>query len=76
MLSRGDIAALKTMRERAQEIERKLQDQKGHDFPMGRLAEACRALDDAILQVLVLGKIHDLGVTEADLRLTPRKSAA
>lgn len=76
MLSRADIAALKTMRERVQEIERKLESQAGRDFPMGRLAEACRAVDDSILQILVLANVHDLGVTEDDLRLTPKKSAA
>lgn len=76
MLNRGDISALKAMRERVQEIERKLEGSPKTNFPMGRLAEACRAVDDAILQILVLARVHDLGVSEEDLRLTSKKSAA
>lgn len=76
MLSRADIAALKAIQERMRDLERKLELQQKRDYPMGRLAEACRAVDDAILQVLVIAKIHNLGVTDDDLRLTPKKSAA
>jgi propanediol dehydratase small subunit len=72
MLTRADISALKTMRKRVQEIERRLDSEPSHDFPMGRLAEACRAADDSLLQVLILGRVHGLGVTAEDLRLTPK----
>lgn len=78
MLNRGDIAALKSMQARVQELERRLTEMPStnKDFPMGRLAEACRAVDDAILQVLITAKVYDLGASDADLRLTPKKSAA
>lgn len=69
MLNRGDIAQLKKTRERVQEIERRLEDGERH-FPDGRLAEACRAADDSILQVLILAKVHNLGATDEDVRLT------
>ncbi len=66
MLTRGDIAALKKLQERVQEIERRLTEtpSTSKDFTMGRLAEACRAVDDAILQVLIIVKIHGLGEQE------------
>lgn len=77
MLSRSDVAALKKTRERVQEIERRISaDRIKRNFDLGRLAEACRAVDDAILQVLVLARVHNLGVSEDDLRLTSQKDAA
>ncbi len=76
MLKRGDISALKAMRERVQELERRLTSETEKDFPMGRLAEACRAVDDSILQILVLACVHNLGATEEDLRLRSNNPAA
>jgi len=76
MLSRSDIAELKKTRASVQKLEAKLIEHNSRDFPMGRLAEACRAVDDAILQLFILAKVHDMGVTAEDLKLTPQKDAA
>jgi len=75
MLTRGDITTLTKTRERVQELERKI-EHGTRDFTQGRLAEACQACDAAILQVLILARVHDLGVTDADMRLTTRIDAA
>jgi len=64
MLTRTDVTQLKKTRERVQEIERRL-EASSHDFPSGRLIDACRSEDEAILNVLILAKVHDL---------TPQKS--
>lgn len=68
MLTRADIKVLKRARQTVQAIESKLEFAGGRDYPMGRLAEACRACDDAILQVLVIAHVHELGVSQEDLR--------
>ena len=75
MLNRGDITTLKKTRERVQALERRI-EHGPRDFTQGRLAEACQACDAAILQVLILARVHDLGVTDEDMRLTPQIDAA
>jgi len=69
-LAGEEIATLKRAREVAQKIEMGLERREGTSdrlYPMGRLAEACRAADEAVMQILILGNVHGFGVSEEDL---------
>lgn len=66
MLSRSDIAMIEKMRKRLTEIESKL-EHKEENFALGRLAEACRAADDALMQILIVASTRSLGVTVEEL---------
>jgi len=67
MLSRADIKAIHRARERLWELENRLELAENRPYDTGRLAEACRAADDALQQVLIIGKVRSLGVSAADL---------
>jgi hypothetical protein len=66
MLTRWDIAAIHRARERLMKLEQLLEREE-NGFDHGRLAEACRHADDALLQVLIVAKIRELGVTDTDM---------
>ena len=68
MLTRADIATINKARVVARKLESESEFCKQRDYPLGRLAEACRAADDALLNLLIVAKVHEFGVTDQDMR--------
>lgn len=68
LLTRTDVATIIRARNRLAEVESKLELADDRNYPTGRLAEACRVADDALLMILILAMVHNLGVTDAELR--------
>jgi hypothetical protein len=67
MLTRADIATLNKARATVQKLESELDLSDGHDYPDGKLAEACRTADDALMHLLVIANVQEQGVTDDDL---------
>lgn len=67
MLSRADITAIHRTRERLRALESRLELAEDRPYDTGRLAESCRAADDALLQILIIANVRNLGVSGVDL---------
>lgn len=65
MLSAQDIVDIQKARDRLIKLEAKLDLSDDRDYPTGRLAEACRAADDALLNILICANVRDLGVPDS-----------
>jgi hypothetical protein len=76
MLTRADIASLNKARATVQKLESGLEMAGEQAYSGGRLAEACRSADHALMNLLVIANVQGQGVTDEDLfgePLTPPK---